>query len=128
MKADTGEGETLTVESVAHVLGWKTVVMPQPEAEVRGGYAGDLLSFVMVHAPRGAAWMTIMNHVNVIAVAVYAGVSCVVVCEGEPVGEKMVLAAREHGVNLFCTEDTVFRVSERLARLAEADADGKNQR
>jgi hypothetical protein len=49
---------------------------------VTGGYAGDLLSWVMGRAPGGAAWVTIMSNVNAAAVAVMADLSCVILAEG----------------------------------------------
>ena len=34
------------------------------EAEITGGYMGDLLSVVMGEAGEGQAWITIQSHVN----------------------------------------------------------------
>lgn len=48
---------------------------------ITGGYCGDLLSWVMGRAKGGDAWFTVMGNVNAVAVAVLAGVSCIVLTE-----------------------------------------------
>ena len=51
-------------------------------------YASDLLSDVLVHAPRGAVWLTSQAHMNVIAVASRVGLAAVVLTgEAEPEAE-----------------------------------------
>ncbi len=50
--------------------------------EVTGGYTGDLLSWIMSRAPGGSALITVMGNMNVIAVGMLAGLSCVVLAEG----------------------------------------------
>ncbi len=52
--------------------------------EVRGGYAGDLLSDVIANSARGDVWFTRQVHPNIVAVAVlkrHAGIIIVHGCE-----------------------------------------------
>ena len=41
----------------------------RPDALIEKGYAGDMLSHVMAHLQTGECWFTILNSMNVIAVA-----------------------------------------------------------
>ena len=63
------------------------------EAEVTGGYMGDLLSVVMGEADEGQAWITIQSHVNIVAVASLKGVPVIIIAHGfEPDEETMAKA------------------------------------
>ena len=104
----------MKAEELARGLGWEELSLGMPQAEVEGGYAGDLLSFVMVHARGGQIWLTVMSHLNVIAVALLSGVSGVVVCEGEQVDDEVVARAREEGVNLFRSSAPVFETAVQM--------------
>ena len=72
----------MTVKEIAEKLGLAPVSVTDDTREVQGGYAGDLLSWVMGRVPEGAAWVTIMTNVNVVAVAVLRDVAMVIVAEG----------------------------------------------
>ena len=88
--------DPLTVRQLAGALSL-TVFAATDEALARpvtGGYAGDLLSWVMGRAPAGAAWITIMSNVNVAAVAVMAGLSCVILAEGVTPADALAARAR----------------------------------
>ena len=43
------------------------------EGEVKSAYVCDLLSWVMAKGAQGTAWITVMNHINVIAAGNPAG-------------------------------------------------------
>lgn len=49
---------------------------------VTGGYVSDLLSDVMGNAREGDAWITIMRHMNAVAVASMIGLSAVIFAKG----------------------------------------------
>ena len=71
----------MTVKELSEKLALEVLCMPEPEREVSGAYAGDLLSWVMGRAEEGNVWATIMTNVNVVAVASLVGVSLVVICD-----------------------------------------------
>lgn len=52
------------------------------EAEVNGIYIGDMMSWVLSHASKGNVWITVCNHVNIVAVACLTEISCIVLAEG----------------------------------------------
>lgn len=51
------------------------------DKEISGVYICDLLSWVMSHAKKGNAWITVMSHANVIAVASLLDLGCIIIPE-----------------------------------------------
>lgn len=100
----------MTVKELAEKLQLKTICMPDPEREVLGGYAGDLLSWVMGRAPSDAAWMTIMSNVNIVAVAMLRDVAAIVVCENAEIPEDVAARAEQQGINLLVAEKGIYDV------------------
>ena len=72
----------MTVSGLKEALNLTAFALPQGERDVRGGYAGDLLSWVMGRAQADDAWLTIMSNPNIVAVATLTDVSCIILCEG----------------------------------------------
>lgn len=66
-------------------LNLKRSACPKGRRKIQYGYCGDLLSWVMGRAKSGNAWITIMNNINVVAVASLADVTCVIFAEGTDV-------------------------------------------
>ena len=98
----------MTVNELSAKCGFKAVALPDGEKEVTGGYAGDLLSWVMGRAKEGCAWITIMSNVNIIAVASLADVACIVLSEGVSVDESVIKTAEEKGVNVLSCDLTTY--------------------
>lgn len=94
----------MTVSELVKALDLTAVEVPDPDREINGAYAGDLLSWVMGNASEGNVFVTIMTNVNVVAVATLIGMSCVVFCEGVPVPEDVRQAAVQKGVNLIASK------------------------
>jgi len=86
------------------------------EVELSGGYTSDLLSDVMGHAQSGQVLVTIQAHRNTVAVAGLVSIPAIVICNGRPIPEDMIDAAREEGIALLRTELNQFEVSGRLFR------------
>lgn len=84
------------------------------DAEIEGGYTSDLLSDVMAHAKAKDVLITIQAHRNSIAVAGLVGASAIVICNGRPVPEDMIEAARDEGIALMRTDLNQYEVSGRL--------------
>ena len=59
----------MTVSGLKEALNLAAFALPQGQRQVCGGYAGDLLSWVMGKAEADDAWLTIMSNPNIIAVA-----------------------------------------------------------
>ena len=109
----------MTVKEIQQALGWTAFHVADPDRRVTGGYAGDLLSWVMGRAGQDCAWFTIMSNQNVAAVALMADVSCVVLTEGVRPDADLLRRAGEKGVNLLGTAEDTFTAAVRLARALE---------
>ena len=79
------------------------ILTPQTNLQkvVTGVYCGDLLSWVMSHAAKGDAWITVHTHVNIVAVAVLAELACIIIPESIEVDDGTVVRAAEQGVTLL---------------------------
>ena len=101
----------MTVKELSAALSLTEFSLPAPEAEVTGGYAGDLLSWVMGRARAGDCWITIMSNQNVAAVAVMADVACILLSEGVKPDEALLTKARQQGINLLGSGKGTFELA-----------------
>ena len=84
------------------------------EEDINTGYASDLLSQVLAGAKSNSIWLTVQSHLNIIGVAVMAGISAVVICDGHDVPENVIEKADEEGVALFKSTENAFRLAGKL--------------
>lgn len=66
--------------------------------ELSGVYICDLLSWVMSHADKNNAWITVHTHLNIVAVALLTEVACIIVPEGISIEEPTIKKAAEEGI------------------------------
>ena len=58
----------MNIKEISEKLGLSFLNEAEPSKEVKGGYCGDLLSFVMSHAKCGDCWFTVIrSHIIVSA-------------------------------------------------------------
>ena len=104
----------MTVKEIAEKLGLAPVSVTDDTREVQGGYAGDLLSWVMGRAHSGDAWITIMSNQNIVAVALLADVSCILLAEGVEPDEGVAALAAQKGINLLQSPLSAYETALRL--------------
>ena len=97
--------------------GFTALALPDGSREIDGVYIGDLLSWVMGRAQMDNAWITIMNNVNVIAVASLADTSCVILAEDVDLSEELVHTAQAKGVNVLGSSLPIYETAVKLAGL-----------
>ena len=107
----------MTVQVMAEKLGLKSFSLPEGDREVSGGYAGDLLSWVMGRAKAGDAWVTIMSNVNIVAGATLADPACIVLSEGVEPDADALAKAEAMGVNLLGSNKDTFALCAEIAAL-----------
>lgn len=107
----------MTVRELAEKLELRILSMPEPEREISGAYAGDLLSWVMGRAKEGSVWATIMTNVNVIAVASLADTAVTVICEDSEIQSDVITTAKEKSVNLLSTPLPIYEFCVALSAL-----------
>ena len=84
---------------------------------IETGYCGDFLSNIISRATPSCAWLTVMNNVNVAAVATLIDCACIILCEGvEPV-EALLARAGALGLWLLGANENVFEASKTVAKL-----------
>ena len=86
-------------------------------AEISRGHASDLLSDVLANAPSGGVLITIQVHMNVIAVALHAGLAAVIFAQGMRPEENVRLKAVQEGIPLLASAESTFDVAGRLHAL-----------
>ncbi|HUI69569.1 MAG TPA: serine kinase [Spirochaetia bacterium] len=103
--------ETLNLENL-------TVGLPLDEpASVDKAHASDLLSDVLANAPAGGLLITIQVHMNVVAVALHAGLKAVVFASGMRPPEEVRAKAVAEGISLFAARESTFDVVGKLYAL-----------
>ena len=107
----------MTVNELITSLDFKPLCLPEPSKEVIGGYAGDLLSWVMGKATSGCAWITIMSNVNVIAVASLADTACIILAEDVALDETVKNTAEAKGINVLSTKLSAYEAAVVLSGL-----------
>lgn len=102
----------MKVSELVDKLDLKILTTPDySDREVTGCYIGDLLSWVMGRATSGEAWITIMNNINIVAVAELTDVSCIILCEDVSVGEEIITKADSEGIIILKSEKTAYQLA-----------------
>ena len=107
----------MTLPRLIETLQLTAFALPQAERDVRGGYAGDLLSWVMGKAEADDVWLTIMSNPNILAVATLTDVSCVILCEGVVPDAGVTTLAEQKEINLLGSESSAFALAAEISRL-----------
>jgi hypothetical protein len=79
--------------------------------EVTGGYVSDLLSDVMGNSSEGDAWITIMRHMNVIAVASMVGLPVIIFARDLLPEPEVIEKAMSEGICLISSPLSTFQLA-----------------
>lgn len=101
----------MIVRDFAEKMGMELVTdLSSGNNEISGVYVCDLLSWVMSHAKKGNAWITVHTHLNTVAVALLCEVSCIIVPEGIPVEEQTIKKASSEGIAVLTTKMSSYEI------------------
>lgn len=106
----------MTVSELAEKSGYAVFCKGEDRA-VESGYCGDFLSNIISRAPDSCCWLTVMNNVNVAAVATLIDCACIVLCEGTEPDEAFYKKAQELGLWVLGANENVFEASKKVAKL-----------
>jgi len=81
---------------------------------ISGGYSSDLLSDVMGHSVQDQVWITLQNHLNIVAVASLKDLAAIILVHGQEPSEEVLARAMEEGITLLGTESDTFSTSARV--------------
>lgn len=113
----------MKLKEIAERLGWELKTPGVPlEAEVKTGYASDLLSDVLAHSIEGDLWVTRQTHLNIVAIAVMRELSGILLISGAEPDADTVEKARDKSIPLFRTPLPAF---EAVGRLYQFGISGK---
>ncbi|HBM76377.1 MAG TPA: AraC family transcriptional regulator [Clostridiaceae bacterium] len=84
------------------------------EGEIKDVYISDLLSWVMAHAQKHSAWITIQTHPNVIAVASLLELSCVIIPENADINEETLKKADEESIPVLVSDANGYNICCKL--------------
>ena len=93
------------------------------DREIRGGFACDMLSWVMSHLAEGQVWFTVLNSVNVLAIAVLTECACVVLTENVRMDDDVLQRAVEKQIVVLRTSLPTF---EACCALSGTEAGDRN--
>jgi len=110
----------MTTKELIEKTGW-TMLSGISDKQITSAYVCDLLSWVMSHGEHGTAWITVMTHLNVLAVASLHDFSCVIIPENIAVSDEVISVANEKGVCLISTPSTAYGAAIKLAELDVSD-------
>lgn len=107
----------MLVRELKDKLGLEAVHLSDDDREITGCYIGDMLSVVMSRAREGDVWLTVQANVNIDAVAVLTGISCIIIVEGMEPDEDTVAKAKAQGVTILKSPDTAYSLACRIEKL-----------
>lgn len=84
------------------------------EIDINGGCVSDLLSDVMGSAQEGQLWITIMRHLNTVAVASMIGLPAIIFAKNIKPDEQVVNKANQEGICLLSSQLTTFQIAGKL--------------
>lgn len=102
----------MTVKEFCDRSGITVFALGSGEKQILNGYCGDFLSNIISKAPDSCAWLTVMNNVNVAAVATLIECACIILCEGVKPDSALLERAKEHKLNLLGGEKNSFETAK----------------
>ena len=116
----------MTVQEVAARCGFNVVCGTESLGRlVCAGYASDLLSDVLAHAPEGAIWVTLQAHANIVAVAGMRDLSAIVLVGGRRPEPETQAKAAALGLPILSSSLPAFDTVCQLAALGVPGTAGR---
>ncbi len=113
----------MKLKELAERQRWELKTQTVPiDAEVKTGYASDLLSDVLANSIEGDLWVTRQTHLNIVAIAVMRELSGILLVNGAEPDPDTVEKAGEKMVPIFQTSLPSF---EAVGRLYQMGISGK---
>lgn len=118
-EGNTNRGETENIMKLSELIRQLNLTLltskDYADREIGGCYIGDLLSWVMGRAQQGDVWITIMNNINIVAVASLTGCACILLCEDVTAGDDIIAKADEEGIVILKSGETAYGLAARIS-------------
>lgn len=82
------------------------------EIEIKDVYICDMLSWVIANINPDSLWITILSHINIIAVAVLKEIKVIVIPDGAPVDVNVIEKANEEGIIILSSKLSAYNISK----------------
>ena len=110
----------MNLAEIADIVGLENLT-PEIDLEatpdITSGYASDLLSDVLAHAPRGGVLITVQVHLTVIAVSLRAELPAIIFSLGRKPDAATRDKAAEEGICLLASSQPAFEIVGKLYEL-----------
>ena len=90
--------------------GFEKLTEASADIEVKHAFIGDLLSWVMGHAKSDDAWIKILGHPNIIAVALLRELSCVLIAHDAQIQPETIEKANEEDFLILKSPLSAFEI------------------
>lgn len=107
----------MIVKELVEKLNLNVLVEGDMDREIKGGYCGDLLSWVMGRAESGDCWFTVMGNINAIAVAFLADCACIVLCENSTLDKDAKDKAELQDICVLSSEEDSYALANKLGEI-----------
>jgi len=87
------------------------------DREADAGYCGDLLSDVMANSKKGALWLTIQSHQNIVAVAVLRELAAIILVNGRVPDEETKTKAEAEGIPILLSPLPAYELAGKLCEI-----------
>lgn len=98
-------------------VGLKPINDVDVDKDIDNVYVSDLLSYVMAHGEENTLWLTVLKHVNIIAVAQLHDFAGIIFVQDSYPNEDTIQKANEFDIPLFVSEKEAFEVCRDLVSL-----------
>lgn len=92
------------------------------DREIRGGYASDLLSWVMAHAKENDIWITIQSHQNIVAVASLLNLTAIIIAEDANIDDKTIKKAERENIPIYSSDKPIYEICGILYNLLSKES------
>ncbi len=104
----------MKVKDLLKNISFKLITGENLDKEIGGVYTGDLLSWVMSHAKKDDAWMTVQTHLNIVAVAKLLDLACIIIVENAEIESETVEKANSENITLIQTHYNSFEIMKSM--------------
>jgi len=87
------------------------------DRDITGGYCGDLLSDVMANSTKGAVWLTVQAHQNIVAVAILKELAAIILVNGRRPDEETKTKSEDENIPILITPLSSYQLAGQLNEL-----------
>lgn len=107
----------MKIADFAKELDMKILTDKGLEKEINRLYICDLLSWVMSHGSSGSGWITVLTHMNIVAVALLVDIPCIIIPENIEVDVATLKKASEEEIVILSSSMDAYEIAKKAGML-----------